>query len=105
MGRQIKDLEQAQDARVSALEKAAASFDEWRPSIEGTVDDIRLEVKKISLGWECASIAHPEDKSGVFAVSPAATQRRPLSLRLHCSWLGPALQISTGRVDLGLFQP
>ncbi|CAD6338445.1 unnamed protein product [Miscanthus lutarioriparius] len=64
LGRQIKDLEQAQDARVSALEKAAVSFDVWQPSIEGTIDDICLEVKKISFGWERASITHPEDKSG-----------------------------------------
>jgi hypothetical protein len=32
-GRQIQELEQAQYAHVSALEKLATSFDEWRPDI------------------------------------------------------------------------
>jgi hypothetical protein len=50
----------------------AASFDEWRPCIEGTVDDLRLEVKKISLGWERVSVEKPGDKSGVFTPSPSA---------------------------------
>jgi len=70
---QIQELQQAQDLRVLALEKAFASFDEWRPSIEGTVDSIRLEVKKLSLGWERSSLSQPEDQSGVYAAAPSAS--------------------------------
>jgi uncharacterized protein YukE len=91
LGRQIQDLEQAQDTRVSALEKAAASLDVWRPHIEGAVDDIRLEVKKLSLGWERASITHPEDKSGVFASSPAAAQRPSAEIPAAPPVIGPGV--------------
>ncbi|XP_066353960.1 uncharacterized protein [Miscanthus floridulus] len=53
----------------------AISFDEWRPSIEGTIDDIRFQVKKLSLGWERACVESPGDKFGVFAPSPSVVQR------------------------------
>lgn len=76
-GRQIQDLEQAHGERVKALERAAASVDEWRPSIEGTVDDIRLEVKKISRNWERAILDRTADPSGVLAPSPTTVQRPP----------------------------
>ncbi|CAN6166876.1 unnamed protein product [Urochloa humidicola] len=56
--RRFADLSIAQESRVSALERAASSFDDWRPDIEGTMDDIRLEVNKISKNWERA-LLHP----------------------------------------------
>ncbi|RLN30976.1 uncharacterized protein C2845_PM05G36120 [Panicum miliaceum] len=40
------------DERVRVLEKVAASLDEWCPDIEGTVDDLKLEVSKLSKHWE-----------------------------------------------------
>ncbi|CAN6322178.1 unnamed protein product [Urochloa humidicola] len=52
--RRFADLYISQDARVSVLERAATSFDEWRPDIEGSLEDIRLEVHKISKNWERA---------------------------------------------------
>jgi hypothetical protein len=68
----VVTLETKQDARFSDLEKFAASFDEWRPDIEGTVGDIHLEVKKLSLGWGRASVDNPLDTSGVLAPAPNA---------------------------------
>ncbi|CAO2144873.1 unnamed protein product [Urochloa humidicola] len=50
--RRFADLQISHDARVTSLERAAASLEEWRPDIEGTMDDIRLEVNKISKNWE-----------------------------------------------------
>ncbi|KAF8783950.1 hypothetical protein HU200_000125 [Digitaria exilis] len=50
--RRFSDLSVAQDARLSTLERAAASFDVWRPDIEGVVDTVRLEVGKLSKHWE-----------------------------------------------------
>jgi len=48
--RQNQELESAQEAHFSSLEHLAQSFDEWLPGIEGTIDAVRLEVKKLSLG-------------------------------------------------------
>lgn len=50
--RKFADLTVVNDARVSALERAAASIDNWRPDIKGTVDTVRLEVGKLSKHWE-----------------------------------------------------
>jgi hypothetical protein len=36
------------DNRVSALEVAATDLGTWRPEVEALVDDLRLEVKRIS---------------------------------------------------------
>ncbi|CAN6294759.1 unnamed protein product [Urochloa humidicola] len=52
--RRFADLKISQDSRVAALERVTSSFNEWRPDIEGTMDDIRLEVSKISRNWEHA---------------------------------------------------
>ena len=41
-----------QEARLSTLEWVTRSLEEWRPSIDGTVDDIRLEVGKLTKQWE-----------------------------------------------------
>jgi hypothetical protein len=49
--RQFADLKVAQDARVDALERVAASLYAWKTEIEGTVDDIRMEVGKLSKHW------------------------------------------------------
>jgi hypothetical protein len=39
---------------VEALERVTAALEDWRPAMEGTVDDIRVEVGKISKHWERA---------------------------------------------------
>jgi len=48
----IHGVEVAHDERVQSIEKVAASLDAWSPEIEGTVDDIRLEVGKLTKHWE-----------------------------------------------------
>jgi hypothetical protein len=52
--RQFADLVVAQDARVEALERVATSFEDWRPGLEGTLDDVCLEVSKLSKNRERA---------------------------------------------------
>ena len=82
LSRQIRDLEQAQEGRMVVLEKVTASLDEWRPSIEGVVDDMKLdisksklEVSKISRNWERAILDQPATTSGIFAAVPLAVER------------------------------
>jgi len=50
--RRIYDLEQSQGARLDRLEDAAQVFDEWRPRIEATVDDVKLELGKVARFWD-----------------------------------------------------
>jgi hypothetical protein len=102
---QIQDLEKAQDVRVSALAKIASALDEWRPSIEGTVDDMRLEVKKLSLGWERTSIDHPIDKSGVFATTPVAAPRPSAASSATPPVMGLSVVNQNQESGFGLFQP
>jgi uncharacterized protein YukE len=46
------DLQISHDTRMRVLERAASAFDDWSASMEGTVDDIKLEVGKLSRHWE-----------------------------------------------------
>lgn len=38
--RQIADLTIVQDARMNKLERVAADLEDWKPGVEGAVDDI-----------------------------------------------------------------
>ena len=40
------------DSRVTALEVAASALGTWRLAVEALVDDLRLEVKRISDNWD-----------------------------------------------------
>ena len=46
------DLEHSQGARLDRLEDVAQVFDEWRPHIEATVDDVKLELDKVTRSWD-----------------------------------------------------
>lgn len=73
--RQIQDLEKTHGDRVAVLEGAAKSFDEWKSSIEGTVDDTCMEVKKMPRNWAREVVDNPGDSSGVYAASPSVVAR------------------------------
>jgi len=40
------------DSRVTTLEVATTDLGTWRPAVEALVDDLRLEVKRISDNWD-----------------------------------------------------
>ena len=46
--RRFSDLTVSNDARITKLERVAGSLESWRPDIDGTVDDLRLEVNKLN---------------------------------------------------------
>jgi hypothetical protein len=46
------DLENRGDERVSKVEKVAIDLEDWKPEIEGKVDDMKLEVGKLTKHWE-----------------------------------------------------
>ena len=67
---------------MEQLERVTSTLDEWRPSIQGTVDDIKLEVSKtkleiskISRNWERAILDQPATSPSVFAAAPANIER------------------------------
>lgn len=62
----------SQDAQVIALERAAASFDVWKPSVDGSVAAVRLEVGKPSKHWERSVLERPPP---IFEKSPSAAGR------------------------------
>ncbi|WVZ95213.1 hypothetical protein U9M48_041007, partial [Paspalum notatum var. saurae] len=47
------------EGRVSNIEAAAASIEEWRQEVEASVDDMHLEVKKLSKHWDRAVMDQP----------------------------------------------
>ena len=58
IGRRVADLEAVRidplrdehDNRVTALEVAATDLGTWRPEMEALIDDLRLEMQKLSQG-------------------------------------------------------
>jgi hypothetical protein len=78
--RKLDTSSAASASRLDALESATKGFDEWRPSIEGVVDDLKLEVHKlatlklevgkITKYWERSMVDAPSATPGVFAPTP-----------------------------------
>jgi hypothetical protein len=58
--------------RVVALETASNVFEDWRQGLEGVVDDLKLEVGKVSRYWERAVVDKPTSVAGILAPSPSA---------------------------------
>jgi len=57
--RKFLETDTAQDVRVSQIERAVDALEQWRPEIEGSVDDLHLEVKKLNKYYEHATIDYP----------------------------------------------
>lgn len=52
LGKRVVDLEATHDDHVTKLEVAATDLGTWRPEVEALVDDLKIEVKKLSQGYD-----------------------------------------------------
>lgn len=78
--RQIQSNNNSASSRILALEQSTLVFDEWRPRIEGVVDDLKIEIGKLSslkmeVGkitkyWERSMVDTATLAPGVFASVP-----------------------------------
>jgi hypothetical protein len=78
--RQIQNNHDSTSTRIQALEKAAQDFDEWCPGVDGVIDDLKievaklstlkLEVSKITKYWERSMVDSATPAPGVFATEP-----------------------------------
>ncbi|CAD6238566.1 unnamed protein product [Miscanthus lutarioriparius] len=74
------------NTRLDALESSTRVFDEWRPSMEGMVDDLRLEVNKlVTLKLEVGKIPKYEERSMVDAPSTTSGVFAPALLAKSAS--------------------
>ena len=48
----ISAVETKKDERVDVLESAAAEFEAWKPTIESSVQIMKMEVQKLSKHWD-----------------------------------------------------
>jgi hypothetical protein len=69
------DFAKDQKTRVQALKDASGVFEEWWLSMEGVIDDLRLEVGKVSKHWERAVVDKSTAMTGVLAPTPPAVER------------------------------
>lgn len=67
----------AQEGRINALEKTAGLFEDWRQNLEGIVDDLRLEVGRVSKHWERALMDKPSSMPSVLVPAPSAGECPP----------------------------
>jgi hypothetical protein len=71
----FSDFTKGQERRVQALEQNTSLIADWRSSMEGVVDDLRLEVGKVSKNWERAVVDKSTSMAGVLAPSPPVVER------------------------------
>jgi hypothetical protein len=57
---------------VTVLEKAVADFKEWRPKVDGIIDDLKLIVKKLNLHYERAAFDQSTSAPGILLPAPPA---------------------------------
>jgi hypothetical protein len=79
---QISTATAASSSRLQALEQAVQVFDEWRPAVDGVVDDLKQEVSKLStLKVEVGRLSKHWDRilvdttiaaPGIFASTPSS---------------------------------
>jgi hypothetical protein len=83
----ITQEEMKRDERVETLERAAA-FEEWKPTIESSVEGVKTEVQKLSKHWERAVKDKAAADPGLFSqpTSPGVLMLQgtaPRSSRFH----------------------
>jgi len=73
----FSDFESRKDERISKIESVATALEDWRPSIDGAVDDHKLEVGKLTKHWDRSvrerEVGHP----GLLPQSELASARLP----------------------------
>jgi len=52
-------------------------FDEWRPRIEATVDDVKLELGKVTHFWDRSLRERVVQEPPIFPSPQSATERSP----------------------------
>lgn len=74
----VFELRDERDERVSVLESAAAVLEEWRPYIEGMLDDLRLGVRSLKQQWDGSLLGTSSAPPGLM-ISPVreSTTARP----------------------------
>ncbi|WVZ48794.1 LOW QUALITY PROTEIN: hypothetical protein U9M48_000203 [Paspalum notatum var. saurae] len=65
--------------RLDRLEAAALVFDDWRPRVEATVDDVKLDVNKLSRFCNRAVFANTAADGGILPIPKSAAERPPVS--------------------------
>jgi hypothetical protein len=76
--------EENRNVRIQALEEAATEFDRsftaWKPEIESSVSDIRLEISKLNKFFERDARANSSSQPGVLGTE-SAPSRQPIGSR------------------------
>lgn len=68
----LDDLRASHDARVTVLEKVIAEFQDWRPEVDGVVDDLKLAVKNLNRHYERAAFEQSTSTPGILSPVPSA---------------------------------
>jgi len=71
------NLEHTQSARLDRLEEAAQVFDDWRPRIEATVDDVKLELGKVTRFLDRSFRERAVQEPPIFPTPQSAMERLP----------------------------
>jgi hypothetical protein len=83
----VYELRDERDERVSILESAAAVLEEWRPFVDGTLDDIRLDLRRLKEQWDRSPLVPSSVPPGM-VISPVneSTAARPSAVGIEVDW-------------------
>jgi hypothetical protein len=62
---QFSEYARHKEERVEALESATADFKQWRPKVDADMEDVTLEIRKLSKQWERAVLKHSSTEPGL----------------------------------------
>lgn len=94
----VAEIHDERDDRVAALETAAADLGSWRPEVEGIVDDLKAEVKRLTQEYKASSSQAPYLSLGG---SPPPTAARPTTGAPAVSPKGPGSALLNRDVGFG----
>lgn len=73
----VADSERRTDDRFAHLESAAKAFVDWRPQIEASVEDVKLELDKLVHHWDRSVRDRAATDPGIFPIPKLVSERPP----------------------------
>lgn len=83
----VYELRDERDERVAALESASAILEEWRPFVDGTLDDVRLELRRLKQRVDRSLLDSGSAPPGMeISVDREPIAARPFAAGFEISW-------------------
>lgn len=59
--KKFSELASSRDDRISVLEVEGSELSSWKPKVDGAMEDIKLEIRKLNKLWDHSSLEAPAE--------------------------------------------